>query len=151
MSALEEFPTTISREMFKLLCGQRLGRGISREVFVFKPDPTLVLKIEATGSQFQNAMEWETWQQVQHIKSIAAWFAPCINISPYGAIMLQKRTMPAPETRFPKRVPTVFTDLTRENWGLLGNRLVCHDYGNNLAMANGFSTKTHAADWWGGD
>lgn len=49
------------------MCGDRLGQGVAREVYVFKPDPTLVIKFELTTHDFQNVNEWEVWES-----------APCV-------------------------------------------------------------------------
>jgi hypothetical protein len=45
-------------------------------------------------------------------------------------------------------MPAFFTDLKRENFGLLLGRLVCHDYGVNLLMENGMTKRMRKANWW---
>lgn len=133
-----EFETVVSREFFDFMCGDLLGWGIGRWAFAYKPDPTLVCKIETTRRSFQNVMEWDLWKS--HSKggtSVAKkWLAPCTNISHSGAVLLQKRTKPVPYSlKLPKYVPNVLCgDMKRENWGIYRGRLVCHDYGRHEAV-----------------
>ena len=70
-------------DLIMLLCHQKLGNGISRNVFVYRLDPTLVIKHEY-GAGFQNALEWEIWSAVRDDKKLSKWFAPCVSISGMG-------------------------------------------------------------------
>jgi len=142
------FPTTLSMDMFQLFCGDLIGEGIARRVYQHALDPNLVVKIEDRARSFQNVFEWQVWDRVREAKGIAAWFAPCEAISPCGAILIQRRTAAARESEHPARVPTFFTDLKRSNWGLIGKRLVCHDYGSHLMLENGMTSRSKRADWW---
>lgn len=147
MSVIDEyFTTTLSRDLYNIVCGKKIGSGIGRKVFTNRLDPTTVIKIETRGGSFQNIMEWEVWDYVKGSKAISAWFAPCVAISPSGLVLVQKRTAPARERDFPRRVPKCFTDMKRENWGFVGNKLVCHDYG--YIASSGITTKTKKAVWW---
>lgn len=139
-----------SDELLRLCLGPRLGGGISREVYVWGPDPRYVIKLtrpEARCSN-QNTMEWETWRQVMHYKPAACWLAPCWMISRGGGALLQRRTRPIPRSRLPTHVPRWATDLKPENWGLLNGRPVMHDYGLTLMLSRGSQTsRLKKADW----
>lgn len=138
------FRGTIPLDLLHLMCGERLGSGVSREVFVFKPDPTFVLKFETGAGSFQNVLEEELWRNA--CNKTRKFLAPCISISANGAILLQKRTSLA--VKFPKKFPAFFTDLKRSNFGMLGNKLVCHDYGYSRVYAVGLSLRLIKAEWW---
>ena len=84
-------------------------------MYIFAPDPTLVIKFEVEPKSFQNVYEWHTWDRVKEYKPVAKWFAPCVNISECGTILLQKRTTPVPNKMLPKKVPAFFIDLKRSN------------------------------------
>jgi hypothetical protein len=126
----------IHKEIAKMVCGTLLGEGIGRRVYEYLPDPRYVVKVEYEGGSFQNIVEWEAWQDIQYTKW-AEWFAPCLQISPNGAVLLQERTTPA--TKRPPKLPNFMSDLKKENFGMIGNKLVCHDYGYNLLTTRGLS------------
>jgi hypothetical protein len=42
-------------------------------------------------------------------------------------------------------VPSMFTDLKVQNWGMLNGRLVCHDYG---LTCTSLPRSMRAAKWW---
>ena len=154
MSELERLyfnANVITSDLFRLMCGEKLGRGIAREVYRSALDPTLVIKIEADAGSFQNIIEWETWDTVRFTadtkQDYAKYFAPCIAISPSGTVLVQKYARPVDYTELPEQVPKFFTDLKKENFGLIDGKIVCIDYGNNLLMTNGLSTKLKKADW----
>lgn len=126
--ALEDF--------VKLLCGKRIDRGMSRQVYRLRTDPAKVIKIEDDGACFQNVMEWETWGALQYTPA-ARWLAPCLDISPCGIVLIMAATEPLPVARLPKRVPAWFTDCHANNWGQLGRRVVCHDYGLSNLITRG--------------
>ncbi len=143
-------------EAFNLLCGEKIGYGMSREVFECALLPGYVVKVETDRQRFQNVIEWETWNTVVGTAA-SRWFAECKWISPNGKILIQERTRPPAPTEFLDRVPVWFTDLKRTNWGMAragkdgtGRQfLVCHDYGTSLALQEGTSTKRmKRAEWY---
>lgn len=152
----EYFPTGIAREFFNFMCGEYLGGGVARHVFTYLPDPTCVIKIEHRAQSFQNAAEWDLWQQHNFAKTdTRKWLAPCVKISDCGSMLVMKRTKPVPFTlKLPKRLPNVLCcDLKRENWGMLKGKLVCHDYGRHDAIFYASQTRrsgnTDVAHWIG--
>ena len=149
--ALLGLSTRNYEDLAMLLCKQKLGYGTGRNVFVYRPDPALVVKHEA-GDGFQNALEWEIWRQVQDDKTLSKWFAPCVEISGMSQWLLQKRTFPVRQSDLPTKVPAIFTDLKIQNWGWFENRPVCHDYGSMLVRLMSTATrKLVKADWWSHD
>ena len=138
-------------EAFKLLCGEKLGSGMSRDVYVCTLLPDCVVKVETLRDHFQNIVEWELWKDVQGTPA-AEWFAECKWISPNGQLMIQERTRPAAPIEFPERIPIWFTDTKRTNWGVSLNRkgkIICHDYGISLIFRYGTDTKKmQKAKWW---
>lgn len=145
MPASEPLTGTIARDFFHLICGEKLGFGLSRDVFVFEWDPRYVVKFEAGAQSFQNVTEWNTWQDAQHHDEAAKWLAPCVKISACGCVLIQRRTRPA--KKLPDKVPAFFTDLKASNFGMIGSKFVCHDYGINLMCNSGLTTRLRKADW----
>lgn len=141
-------------ESFNLLCGDKIGEGMSRNVFACKLLPDCVVKVETDPERFQNIIEWETWKTVQFAPA-GRWFAQCKWISPNGRVLIQERTRPPSPVEYLDKVPVWFTDMKRTNWGMaVTNRdnkqfLVCHDYGLSLAIQEGTATKRmKKAEWY---
>jgi hypothetical protein len=135
------------RDWMSAALGKRLGDGIGRDVFVYELNPRLVIKIEKNG--FQNVIEWEIWRAIKNT-AWARWFAPARHISGLGSVLIMERTVPAPRSRYPARVPKFLGDLKYSNFGLLRGKLVCHDYGmlTNFLAGNHDSAKMQKAQWW---
>lgn len=153
--AHEYFDHPISRDFFHTFCGDFLGEGVARNVFLHAFDPTLVIKIETACRSFQNVHEWDVWHDVSTCRGsrdrLKQWFAPCVWISPSGQVLVQKRALEVSkaelERKLPK-VPRMLSDLKVDNWGRLGNRIVCRDYGSCLALNHGMSAVLLKAQWW---
>jgi hypothetical protein len=117
-------------DAFNMLCGEKIGQGIHRQVFECKLLPHLVVKVESDDFRyFANVLENKIWGDAEHHKKVADWLAPCTHLSCDGRILLQYRCDPLPlNYTMPEKVPAFMTDLKRENFGLLEGRLVCLDY-----------------------
>jgi hypothetical protein len=138
-------------DLLKMFVRDRLGWGCSRNTYVLTRDPTKVVKIEAgTGDRFQNVLEWQVWQRIKDT-NIAKYFAPCYDISPWGSALIMARTTPAPENKYPEKMPSFLSDFKRQNYGLLNGKLVCHDYGTNLLYQEGMKVKLRKVVWWDDD
>lgn len=151
MTAIQDVPNIMLQDMATMFAGQLIGSGMSRNVYSYALTGDYVIKFEFGEHEFQNTKEWLVWLHVKEVKNIAAWFAPCNQISHMGRWLLQRRTKPVTIAELRKelpRVPAVFSDLKVGNWGRLGKRIVCHDYGTCLITQEGVSTKTRRADWW---
>jgi hypothetical protein len=143
------FENSISRDLYRLAVGERLGGGQDREVYEWRADPRFIVKFEVGARSFQNVVEWETWKRVQDHPA-RSWFAPCHSISDNGSILVMHRTTPlGPTDRLPTKVPVFLTDLKRENFGRIDKRIVCHDYGMiGAILSSGYrTTKLKPARW----
>jgi hypothetical protein len=142
----------LGQEAFNLLCGKKIGSGMSRQVYECKLKPGWVVKVETDPyPNFQNLMEWQVWKAVQHTK-FSRWFAACDLISPDGKLLIQERTRHPATTDFPDKVPAFFTDLKRQNFGMTTtpekNWFVAHDYGVHLLFEKGLTGRLVKANWW---
>jgi len=126
-SDYNDLPSTIPRDLLQGAAGNLIGRGSSRAVYEWLPDPKLVLKIETTKT-FQNVMEWEVYAYLAGSK-MEQYLAEPIWIGAYGSVMLMKRTQPINDSQLPKILPDWLSDRKRENFGWLDGKVVCHDYG----------------------
>lgn len=122
----------VAMDIIELFCGEYLGGGISRDVFVFNFDPKWVVKVENDDADGDNWAEWRVWQSVAFtIDGTKDWFADCGWICSTGRVMLQRRTKPLEtkvEKHYPDKIPGWFTDIKEDNFGWIGKQLVCHDY-----------------------
>lgn len=134
------------REAFHLMCETLIYEGMSRAVWTSKIVPDCVVKVEERSGFFQNVVEWETWQRVKDTEH-ARWFAPCRWISPNGAILVMERTRPASDRDYLDKMPVFLSDFKRRNYGMAGDRLVCHDYGTNMLFEKGLSARMAKVDW----
>ena len=124
------------RRIIGLVLGQYLGGGVAREVYAYRPNPSMyVIKVATDQSlalhDYQNIAEWMLWENAPD--ALAEWLAPCITISPCGGALLQARCEPCPRHLIPKRLPKVLGDLHQANFGLYQSRPVVMDYGRNYA------------------
>lgn len=133
----KEWSQGITLDLHNFFLGERLGGGLSREVFVFEQDPRYVVKIET--QYFQNVTEMQVWEAVKDTEW-AKWFAPVKAISGFGSVLLMRRTSeatPRQKVNFPDLLPDFMADSRVENWGILNGRWVMHDYGFMRFITNG--------------
>lgn len=146
-------PPAVKDQALSLICGKELGRGISRTVYVFAPDSSKVVKIEHNQLRNQNASEYSFWCALKDHRQLERWFARVYLASEANSLILQERTQPVTlaelKAKCPK-VPRLFSDLKVGNWGRIGRRYVCHDYGTALVTEHGLNngSKLRKADWW---
>ncbi len=139
---------TLQRDLIMLMLGEHIGKGSFREVFRMQHDSQMVAKIELTGSSFHNVYEWQTWKRLEAIKSPAKkWFAPCVDISPNGAVLLQRFAEDVLDTELPEEVPAFFTDMAPRNWGRYKKQIVCRDYGYTRLLDIGAQAPMRKAEW----
>ena len=137
--ATDHFALTARNDLIRTLLGDKLGDGVSRQVFRLAFRPDLVVKVEDRSQHFQNAMEWEVWRTVAGTPW-AKWFAPCEEISPCGCVLIQHATVPLRDGELPDQLPNFFTDLKPGNFGRIGKQIVAHDYAINLLLNRGLSS-----------
>lgn len=118
------------------LTGDLLGSGVSRRVYELKHNPDLVIKVEHRARDFCNVNEWNIWNAVEKTKW-AKWFAEVVEIDVWGGTLIMRRTTPVTYDDFQKKVkalPDFMDDMHYANFGWLDGRIVCHDYGYDLAL-----------------
>lgn len=73
------------------------------------------------------------WAQIEDLCGdlawVKEWFAPVKWISPNGRVLIMKKTVEKPNKKRPERVPKFLWDVKWDNFGWIGNKFVCHDYG----------------------
>ena len=144
--AAQEFISPLHSDVFRMLCGELIGAGSGRAVYNCAYDETAVVKIEEGAGSFQNVTEWNLWQDAADMPHASAWLAPCVKISPCGIVLIQKRTKPA--SKYPQTLPVWLSDTKRTNYGMIGRRFVCHDYGVHRMEHSGLSKRTRKVEWW---
>ena len=126
----KEHADNVSTELFRVICGTKIGHGGSRVVYRCRLDDDIVIKIETNPESFNNVSEWRLWQSIRILNQprVEKWFAPCLHISPCGVVLIQQRTYPV--NVFPKKIPVWLSDTKTCNYGKLSSgKFVCHDYG----------------------
>jgi hypothetical protein len=134
----------IHKELFRTICDEKIGAGMSREVWSSKVLPNSVIKVENSSGKFQNVMEWEVWNWVRGTEC-EKWFAPCEWISPCGGVLIMAKTRPA--QKYPDKLPVYLTDTKKANYGMHGKRFVCHDYGVNTLLTFGMVKRMRNVRW----
>jgi hypothetical protein len=134
-------------DLVLLLCGKLLGEGTYRKVYRFNLDTSCVIKFELDGNSFSNITEWKIWEETKYSGAAMRWLAPCVAISPYGNILVQKYAQDVSLSDLPKRIPRWMTDLQPTNFGRYKGRIVARDYGLNCALQHGMRNKLQRANW----
>lgn len=142
------FKEHVEYDFFRMFCGERLGGGQGREVWSFGLDDKYVIKFEGGDHSFQNVLEWNLWNDAKEMGNpdVLKWLAPCDRISANGQILIMERTKPA--KKYPDQIPAFFTDTKRNNFGMIGNRFVCHDYGTHRMCNGGLTKRLFKPKWY---
>lgn len=130
---------SVATDMVTTLCGHYLGGGAFREVYEYNLDPRYVIKIEK-GVYHCNLVEYMMYDEIKGLTNDLAWvkdwFAPVKWISPNGRILVMERTHPEPvlkkgqrKPKRPDKIPKFLWDVKEDNFGWIGKKFVCHDYG----------------------
>ena len=140
--------TEVKEDAFNLLCGRLIGSGMTRKVFHCNIRDDVVIKVEAeeVRSHFQNLQEWLVWNRICGT-AFEKWFAPVIEISPNGRVLVMAKTEPLGILELPKKMPVFLTDFKPENFGRYKGNVVCHDYGSHLLMERGMSKAMQTVNW----
>lgn len=115
-------------DLMRLCLGDKIGEGQYRVVFDFDLIPDTVIKWDKNGVPSCNWNEYNVYNAMKDTK-FKKWFAPIVGISPGGEFLLMKKARPITDSdKLPKRLPNFFTDIKRQNFGYIGDQLVCVDY-----------------------
>ena len=137
---------SVHKDAFWMLCNERIGYGMSREVYDSEILKDCVIKVESSACRFQNVLEWEAWQRLKWTDT-AKWFAPCEWISPNGSVLVMKKTERVAKDKYPEKMPVFLTDFKYTNYGLYEGRIVCHDYGTHCLLENGMTKRMRKVEW----
>lgn len=122
----------VVQDIVMSLCGKLIGEGCYRSVYQYNLHDDYVIKVE-WGNQRCNIVEYMLWNEIQYLSGdyewIKNWFAPVDWISPNGHILVMKKTEPRPDKKRPEKIPKFMWDVKNSNFGWIGNKFVCHDYG----------------------
>lgn len=132
----------------RILCGEQIGEGLHRDVYVLKQNSDYVVKVERDPSRtnFANVMEWRNYVDNKDWKKLSCWLAPCEMINETGQILIQQRVYHNRKRKdYPKYIPSIFTDLKLKNFGWIGDKFVCCDYPLFIIS----ECKMKYAKWWG--
>lgn len=112
-------------------CGELLGSGVYRDVYVLKQNPKYVVKIVKTRmlANFPNVSEWRNYIDNKH-SAVGKWLAPLEFINLSGSIMVQQRANweGKEKSDYPKKLPYQLADHKYTNYGWIGEQFVCFDY-----------------------
>lgn len=142
----DHFRTVLARDLAHMTLGDELGYGTSRAIFSHATRDDLIVKLETDSGSFSNVREADVWDAVKDTE-LAKWFAPVVEISPAGLVLLMKKCRVAIPEALPDKVPAFFTDLKAENWGIYEGRPVCLDYGLHLMLELGMTKRMRKARW----
>ena len=140
------------KELKKKLCGELIGVGLYRDVYVLKQDSNYVVKIERDMSHgtFANATEWRHYINNREWDWFEQWLAPCELITETGQLLIQRRIEHRKRKDYPKYIPAIFTDTKLSNFGWIGDRFVCCDYSFiPFYFIKVGKSKMKRAKWWG--
>jgi hypothetical protein len=122
----------VCTDLILSMCGKKLGSGCYRTTYEYNLDPKYVIKVERENTD-SNMVEHILWDEIRGLKGSLAWvkdwFAPVKWISPNGKVLVMQKTHIKTLEPFPKKVPSFFMDVKADNFGWIGNKFVCHDYG----------------------
>lgn len=125
----------LQHDLYGLLIGKKIGSGAFRDVYEHASRKDYVVKIaKSTEGNICNSIEFQVWSEVMHFKNsleeVKNWFAPVIEISTNCCVLIMKRTYEKPGKIRPTDIPKILVDTHYDNFGWIGNKLVCHDYGS---------------------
>lgn len=141
---------TLATDFVTSICGEFIRAGSFRAVYEYNLDPNFVVKIEPLNGN-RNFIEWKIWQEVQELTNDLAWvkdwYAPCKWLSPNGRILIMQRTTQRHDRAKPEKVPSFLWDIKDNNFGWIGSKFVCHDYGENFYAGCEYRKKFKKANW----
>jgi hypothetical protein len=144
----KEFHGLSHAAIVRKFCGELLGNGFFRQVYVLRQNPNYVVKVVQPGEMlsFPNVTEWMNYKDYQYT-ALQQFLAPCVMINDTGTVMIQQRANWAGKKKkdYPKRLPSELSDFKYENYGWIGEQFVCFDY----SFLRGYKsrTKTRSIQW----
>lgn len=117
-------------DLIKNVCDKKISAGAYREVYTIKDCRSYVIKIERdlSNAPFANVGEYLNFIENRFWVKIKPYLAECVIISNDGKVLVQTKIRQGDHHKFPKKIPSMFTDLKYQNFGWIGKRFVCCDY-----------------------
>lgn len=138
----------VNTDLILMMLGRKIGSGVYRSVYDYNMNPKLVVKIEPNSTEC-NISEFLLWDEISGLKNDLAWvkdwFAPIHYCSPNGKILIMEKTFKKDKEK-PSQVPYFLSDVKDDNFGWIGNKFVCHDYGFIYKFIN-YSKKFVNVKW----
>lgn len=127
--------TLLLNEDFKThILGAKLGSGCYRDVYVYKPDPTKVIKVATSAEGIEhNTLERNVFNKLTDTQ--VKYFAGIYLSSKFNTFILQDRVDPLPTTQDIHFKMLDMHDIKRSNLGMIGKRVVIIDYGLGIHTA----------------
>ena len=123
---------SVSADLITCLVGEKIGTGCYRSVYEYNLDSKYVIKIEPLNTNC-NITEYLLWNEIRGLTGELAWvkdwFAPVKWMSPNGRVLVMERTKQDYKKKKPTEIPKFMWDVKEDNFGWLGKKYVCHDYG----------------------
>lgn len=143
---------SVNSDLITMFLGEKLGSGSYRSVYAFNPNPDkYVVKIEPLSTNC-NANEFLTWENacgfINDFAWAKEWFAPVLWMSPNAKVLIMERTVPEHKKDKPRpdKVPDFLCDVKYDNFGWIGDKFVCHDYGFLWGFLQ-YGKKMKKANW----
>lgn len=139
-------------EILSIVCGEYIGSGAFRDVYEYSLDPKYVVKvINATSTPEANINEFQLYNEIRGLcgplEWVKDWFAPIKWISQGGYVLLQRKTKPNhKKLHRPDKIPSFLYDIKLDNFGWIGDKFVCHDYGILYGFIE-YRKRFKKADW----
>jgi len=147
-----EKSTTEDLELYEMTLGRKLGFGIHRDVYVFAPDQTKVIKIATNDDgRKMNLLEDKICDEINSYAE--KWqrdsLAHVYKCSSCGKYLLQERTEQLPKDKYPEKIYSFLASDTKyDNFGYIkGRGTVCIDYGC-VDILKLQSKRKVKANWW---
>lgn len=141
--------TPVALDFVTCLCGEFIGSGSFRSVFNHNLDDRYVVKIEPLNT-LCNIVEYMIYEEVQGLTGdlewVKDWFCPVVWLSPNGRILVMKKTQQRNNRKKPEKIPKFLWDVKSNNFGWVGNKYMCHDYGQFYNMIN-YPNKMRKITW----
>jgi hypothetical protein len=114
-------------------CGDIIGSGVYRKVYEFLPNNKFIVKVQPAPA-FQNQLEYMIWREIKGNYWYNRWFAQVLWMNEKGTILVMRKARPVRNQNHPTyksmKIPHFFSDIHSGNYGWIGKRFVCFDYGN---------------------
>jgi hypothetical protein len=141
---------SVSNDLLTSVLGEFIGEGYSRKVFEYALDNKYVVKVEMEDAPICNITECLIYSEVTelcgNLEWVKDWFAPVKWMSANGRLLLMQRTYEKPNKKKPEKVPKFLWDIKQRNFGWIGGKYMCHDYGQFYNMIS-YPKRMQKVDW----